>query len=243
MRTFLILVLCVPSLSAKELVRLAVGVVARDGVRLAANYYTDGEPGPGVLLFHQCSRDRLVWDGLATVLSSSGNHVLVVTPRGVGDSGGKQWDYDGSLEHALTYWRRNWKDDAESAYRWLTSQPGVDRNRLVVMGAGCGSFMALLTAERHYPSVRNAVFFSDFDDASSRKFLRKSPRLSILSMVSQQDSMSFTAAKEIHLLSQNPANRLLCYPEKAHGFGLLEIHPELMQVVVEWVESRLAARQ
>jgi dienelactone hydrolase len=188
---------------------------------------------------HKCTRDRLVWDELATRLANSGNQVLVLNPRGIGDSEGAQWDYDGNLDHALEYWRKNWSDDAESAYQWLTSRPGVERDNIVAMGAGCGSFLAMVTAERHYPSVRNAVFFSDFDDAASKQFLSASPQVAILSIVSEQDPMSFTAANEMHRLSKNPSNRLLLYPEKAHGFGLLEQHPELAPTVAAWVRSRL----
>ncbi len=246
MRTVLALVLALSIsfalASAKDPVKRTVTVTAADGVRLAGNYYPAGKPGRGVLLFHQCSRDRLVWDDLARALANPGNHVLVLNPRGVGDSEGAQWDYDGDLEHALEYWRKNWATDAESAYQWLVAQHGVDRDNIVAIGAGCGSFLALLIAEGHYPSVRNVVFFSDFDDTPSRQFLRNSPDLSILSMVSEQDPMSFSAAKEIHALSQNPANRLKTYAQHAHGYGLLEQHPELMAVVVAWVQSRMAAR-
>jgi dipeptidyl aminopeptidase/acylaminoacyl peptidase len=127
--------------------RRTVRVPARDGPHLAGNYYTSGNSGPGILLFHQCTRDRLIWDELATSLASSGNQVLVLNPRGVGDSEGAQWDYDGNLDHALEYWRQHWSDDAESAYQWLTSRPGIERDNIIAMGAGCGSFMAMVMAE------------------------------------------------------------------------------------------------
>jgi dienelactone hydrolase len=231
--------LSLPDLVAVDSTRHSVIVTAADGVHLAGNFYSSGKPGPGLLLFHQCSRDRLIWDHMATTLALSGRHVLVLNLRGIGDSQGAQWDYDGNLDHALDYWRKNWSADAESAYQWLTSQTGVKQDNVVAVGAGCGAFLALLTAQRHYPSVRTVVFFSDFDDGSTRQFLRNSPQLSILSAVSEKDPMSFTAAKEIHELSNNPANRLLSYPEEAHGFALLEKHPELGSTVVEWLEARL----
>ena len=243
MQTFLALVFAIlaPLQSIESPIRHSISVTAADGVRLAGNYYTLGKPGRGILLFHQCSRDRLVWDDLATALANFGDHVLVLNPRGIGDSAGAQWDYDGNLDHALEYWRKNWGGDAESAYQWLLAQPDVEPDNIIAMGAGCGSFLALLTAERHYPAVRNAVFFSGFDDARSREFLRNSPRLSLFSIVSEQDPMSLSAAKQMHLLSQNPANRLQTYAPHAHGFGLLEQHPELMTVVLNWVKSRLAS--
>jgi len=215
-----------------------VDVTAPDRVKLRATYYDPGKSGPGVVFFHQCSRERRLWDGLATELVRAGAHVLVLSPRGTEDSQGAVWDYDGSLDHALDYWRKNWSRDAESAYLWLTSQSGVDSRNMVAMGAGCGSFLALLTAQRHYPSVHGAVFFSDFDDDATRDFLGQSPQLAIFSAVSEQDPMSFAAAKEIHAISSNPANRLVTLPEHAHGIGLLEKLPRLQRDVIVWLETR-----
>jgi dienelactone hydrolase len=216
-----------------------VDVTATDGIKLRATYYDPGKLGPGVILFQQCTRERKIWEPMATALSGLGVHVLVVTPRGTQDSQGAQWDYDGSLEHALDYWRKNWSGDAESAYQWLIARPAVNQDNIVTMGAGCGAFLALLNAERHYPAVRSAVFFSDFVDDSTRRFLENSTRLAIFSAVSEQDPMSLSSAKEIHSLSKNAANRFLTYPEQAHGFRLIENHPELETTVFDWIKAQL----
>lgn len=227
------------SLLRAESPKEGVHVQTADGVHLAGDYFRSSKAGPGILLFHQCSRDRSVWDGLATTLAGAGNHVLVVNPRGVGDSQGEQWDYDGSLEHALEYWRKNWARDAESAYQWLVSQPNVKSDSVVAMGGGCGAFLALLTAQQHPSTIHSAVLFSDFEDDSLRSFLRNAMDLAIFSAVSEQDPMSFDAAKDIHSLSHHSANHLAIYAEKAHGFALIEQHPELQQSVLTWVQLRL----
>jgi dienelactone hydrolase len=220
-----------------------VDIVAPDGVKLRATYYAGADRGPGVLLFHQCSRNRGIWEPLATKLADKGLRILTVEPRGIGESQGEKWDYDGNLDHALQYWRKKWSADTEAAYQWLVSQPGVDKNDMGVVGGGCGAFLTLLTAQRHYPEVRTIVLLSDFDDDATKTFVRDSPGLAILSAVSEQDPMSLAAAKEIHALSKNPANRLLPFPEKGHGFGLIEKHPELESTVIEWLEARLATRR
>jgi dienelactone hydrolase len=238
----LLLILSLPALAAQDSTRRGVMVTATDGIHLGGDFYAAGKSGPGVLIFHQCSRDRLIWERFAASLAASGRHVLVLNPRGIGDSQGEQWDYDGSLDHALDYWRRNWSADAESAYQWLISQPGVEKDNVVTAGAGCGAFLALLTAQRHYPTVRTAVFFSDFVDEATRKFLASAPQLAILSAVSEQDPMSFASAKEIHQLSHNAANRLLTYPEQAHGFRLMENHPELAPTAIKWLAAQRPVR-
>lgn len=220
-----------------------VDVLAPDGIKLRATYYADSNRGPAVLLFHQCSRNRGIWEPFATKLAGMGLRILIVEPRGIGESQGEQWDYDGNLDHALRYWRKNWSDDTEAAYRWLVSQPDVDKNDVGLVGGGCGAFLALLVAQRHYPEVRTMVLLSDFDDDATKSFVKDSPALTILSAVSEQDPMSLAAAKEIHALSKNPANRLLLFPEKGHAFALIEQHPQLESVVIDWLKVHLVTNE
>jgi len=53
-----------------------VDLTASDGTKLKATYFAAAKPGPGVLLLHQCNRQRKVWDGLAEQLSAAGINVL-----------------------------------------------------------------------------------------------------------------------------------------------------------------------
>jgi hypothetical protein len=62
-----------------------------------------------------------------------------------------------------------------------------------------------------------------------------------LSAVSDQDPMSLAAAKEIHALARNPANRLMTFADQGHGFGLIERNPALEPVVIEWLKSPVGA--
>jgi dienelactone hydrolase len=233
-------VFAILSASATTWTRSDVDVLARDGIKLKGTYFAIRSRGPAVVLFHQCSRKREIWEPIATKLAKQGISVLTVEPRGIGESQGEQWDYDGNLDHALQYWRKNWSEDAESAYQWLSSQPGVDKKHIGVVGGGCGAFLALLTTQRHYPVVRAVVLLSDFDDDETRTFVRETPGVAILSAVSERDPMSLAAAKEIHALAKNPASHLITFAEQGHGFGLIEKHPELEVTVVEWLNAHLA---
>src|SRR5260370_16550492 len=49
-----------------------VDLSAPDGTNLKATYFGAGGSGPGVLLLHQCNRQRKVWDGLAEKLAPAG---------------------------------------------------------------------------------------------------------------------------------------------------------------------------
>jgi dienelactone hydrolase len=219
--------------------RRDIRIPAADGVKLAASYYSPERPGPSILFFHQCSRDHSVWDHLATGLASNGFHVLVVAPRGIGKSEGEQWDYDGNLDHALEYWGNKWGFDAETSYQWLLSQAGVNQRIVGVGGAGCGAFLALLTAQKHYPTTKTLVLLSGFENESTSGFVEHADRLSILSAASTKDTMSISAVEKLKRLSKNPDSRLISYPEQAHGIGLFETHPELESIVLHWFQIQL----
>src|SRR5579864_4210512 len=66
-----------------------VDLTASDGVHLKATYFAAAQPGPGILLLHQCNRQRKVWDDLARQLAAAGIHVLTLDYRGYGESGGE----------------------------------------------------------------------------------------------------------------------------------------------------------
>src|ERR1700737_1740695 len=70
----------------------AVDLTAADGIKLKASYFPAAQPGPGVLLLHQCNRQRKVWDGLAWQLAAAGINVLTFDQRGFGESGGDPFD-------------------------------------------------------------------------------------------------------------------------------------------------------
>src|ERR1700732_4409471 len=70
----------------------AVDLTAADGIKLKASYFPAAQPGPGVLLLHQCNRQRKVWDDLARQLAAAGINVLTFDLRGFGESGGARFD-------------------------------------------------------------------------------------------------------------------------------------------------------
>jgi alpha-beta hydrolase superfamily lysophospholipase len=69
-----------------------VDLTAADGRHLKATYFGTNKAGPGVLLLHQCNRQRKVWDDLARDMAASGLHVLTLDFRGFGESEGTPLD-------------------------------------------------------------------------------------------------------------------------------------------------------
>src|SRR5215469_7882131 len=113
-----------------------VDLTAADGTKLKATYFSADKPGPGVLLLHQCNRQRKVWDGLAQQLATSGINVLTLDLRGFGESGGIPNDKltpetgPGQLQ--------KWPGDIDVAFQYLKTHPGVKADVIGVGGASCG---------------------------------------------------------------------------------------------------------
>jgi len=221
-----------------------VTIVANDGVQLKATYYSPGRPGPGVLLFHQCNMDRKSWDSTANTLAARGIHVLTLDLRGFGESQGEQWKWDGSLDHALDFWRKNMSADAEKAYEWLSVQAGVDKSRMAAGGASCGVTIALLMAEKHPQTVKTLVLLSGFADARSKEFLESKRDLPVLAAASAEDGDAYKAIQEIAAASGSPNSKLLSFKGAGHGVKMFGPEPKLEETVVSWFQSRLlGARQ
>ncbi len=100
-----------------------VDLTATDGTKLKGTYFSAGKAGPGVLLLHQCNRQRKVWDALAQQLSAAGLNVFTFDYRGFGESGGTP---EGKLTPAEIGKQRG---EVARRYRGGVSIPGVAARR------------------------------------------------------------------------------------------------------------------
>jgi alpha-beta hydrolase superfamily lysophospholipase len=87
-----------------------------------------------VLLFHQTNRTRKAWDDVAGQPAAAGINTLTVDNRGHGESGGKydNWTDPNWKEARKQYW----PGDLDTAFQYLLSQPGINRDVIGVGGAG-----------------------------------------------------------------------------------------------------------
>src|SRR5882672_12424761 len=162
-----------------------VDLTAPDGTSLKGTYFSAGKPGPGVLLLHQCNRQRKVWDDLAARLATAGFHVMTLDLRGYGDSSGTPVDKL-SPEELRVVFRDKMPTDVETAYQYLVSQPAVSRDTIAVGGASCGVNQSVHVAANH-PEVKALVLLSEGTDASGRQFLRTSAKIPLFMAVADDD--------------------------------------------------------
>jgi dienelactone hydrolase len=228
----LTLMTTIPLLAAER----AVDLAASDGTKLKASFFAAAKPGPGVLLLHQCNRQRRVWDALAQKLAAAGINVLTLDYRGYGESGGDRF-VDLPPQQAAEA-RAKWPGDIDVAFQYLQSQPGVQRDRIGVGGASCGVLNSLQTAQRH-AEVKSLALLSGNGDLETRNFLRKSPSLPVFLAAADDDQPSMASIEWLYGLSANPGKKLVHYEKGGHGADMFPVHPELPDLIVDWYVTTL----
>jgi dienelactone hydrolase len=210
-----------------------------DGTKLKATYFASARPGPGVILFHQCNRQRKVWDDLAQRLATSGINVLTLDFRGFGESAGTPLDKL-TPEQVQDVFDEKFPADADTAYRYLAFQPGVNASFIGAGGASCGVNQSVQLARRH-PEVVALVLLSEGTDADGRNFLRKKASMPLFLAVADDDpDPAVTEIMEwLFTLSSNPANKFEHYQKGGHGVEMFEAHPQLPEMIVAWYDSQL----
>jgi len=215
-----------------------VGLTAADGAKLKATYYAAGKSGPGVLLLHQCNRDRKVWDGLAQQLSAAGINVLTLDYRGFGESAGIP--HDKATPQELNEEVEKWPRDIDVAYQYLVSQPGVARDAIGVGGASCGVNNSLQTAIRH-PEVRSLVLLSGSTNYDGRQFLRRDNTTPVFLAYADDDPLKPTVLQVqwLYDVIADPDKKLVSYTKGGHGADIFRVHPELMAAITDWYVTTL----
>jgi formylglycine-generating enzyme required for sulfatase activity/dienelactone hydrolase len=227
-----------------------VDLKTTDGTLLKATFFPAAKPGPGVLLFHQSNRTRSSWDDVSRQLAAAGINTLTIDERGYGESGGKKEARE--LYHDA---------DLDSAFEYLISQPGVQRDAIGVGGAGwLGVDNSVETARRHSADVKSLVLMSGETLLPQLRFLRQASQLPGLFVVSDDDEYPPTveAMEWLYDCSASPQKQFIHYvgPKApwlwyetsdaskvpatgSHGTDLFKRHPELPATIVDWFVTTL----
>lgn len=215
-----------------------VDLTAADGTKLKATYFSAGKPGPGVLLLHQCNRDRQGWYGLADQLAAAGINVLALDYRGFGESGGVP--HEKATQPEAMAEQAKWPGDIDVAFHYLQSQPGVLRDIIGVGGASCGVGNSIATAMRH-PEVRSMVLLSGNTNYVGRQFLRNDNKVPAFFAYADDDEFPPTvlSIQWLYFLTADPGKKLVHYSNGGHGTEIFQAHPELMASITEWYVTTL----
>ena len=208
---------------------------APDGFALKGTFYSAEKAGPGLLLLHQCNADRQIYDHLGTMLSTAGYNAFSFDFRGFGGSkAGEYTDFAKQRDKIMG----KMPDDVEAALNFLTSQSGVNKTALGVIGGSCGVNQAVQAGRRH-PEVRALVLLSGAADAEGEAYVKNSPKLAILGAASEEDTEAAAAIKKLMGLSTNTDSQLEMFKDAGHAASMFLKQPELEADIVIFFRSNL----
>lgn len=212
-----------------------VDLTAPDGLKLKGTFFAAAAPGPGVLLLHQCNRQRKVWDELAKRMTAAGMNVMTVDLRGYGDSEGTPIDKL-PPEEANVVFNQKMPQDVETAYEFLVKQPSVSPGMLVVGGASCGVNQSVHVAMKH-PEVKALMLLSETTDLDGRNFLREHAPMPLFLAAAEDDPDPGVCEmmEWLATFSTNPQTKFVQYKTGGHGVEMFTAHPELPGMIVDWV--------
>ena len=211
-------------------------LAAPDGVKLKVTYYAAGKPGPGVLLLHQCNRERKTWDPLATQLAQAGIHVLTLDYRSFGESAGERFDSLSPQQQAAA--QQHWPADIDAAFKYLLGQPGLDKTRIGAAGASCGVFNSIQLARRH-SEVKTLALLSGGTNEEGRKFLQTAAALPLFVSASEDDGDTLPYMRWLMAFSRNPDNKLVPFKAAGHGTNMFAVEKGLEPAILEWFRKTL----
>ena len=212
-----------------------VSLKSPDGTALKATYFSPGRPGPGILLLHQCNRDRTSWTALATKATERGFHVLALDYRGYGESEGQRFE---DFQQQQPVVEGKWPGDIDAAFSWLIAQNGVDKNRIGAAGASCGVNQSLLLARRH-PEVKTVVLLSGNATPAAREYLRETPGMPVFGAASLDDGNAVSGMKWILGWSRNEQNKFAEFRSAGHGTDMFAVEPGLPPMILDWFDKKL----
>ncbi len=178
--------------------------------------------------------DRTIYDSyLSADLQAKGFFALNVDLRGSGNSLGKK-----VLEEFSAEEMKGIQSDLKAAMKFVSSLPGVDPNRIGVIGAGATSEYVILEAAEN-SQVQAAVLISGTLSATAKQYLRGDQSVPVLGLAGKEDKPSFRAMTEAYALSANRASDLLV--AVGHGAVMFSHTEGLEAKVIRWLEGNLKA--
>ena len=215
---------------------LDVDLTSADGTALKATYMSPGQPGPAMLLVHQCNMDRTSWSGIASQLVAAGVHVLTLDLRGFGDSGGpplRDIGFQTFMQHA--------PGDVDVAFDYLVGQEGVDAERVAAGGASCGAMLTADLAARR--DVEALMLLSGPPSEAAVANMASSPDLAVFAAAATGDTVTPGVADALQGAvegSSHPHSTAKIYDGPEHGLPMFDRNPDLEPALVSWLQAELS---
>jgi dienelactone hydrolase len=193
----------------------------------------DSPNAPGVVLVHSNLSDRHVYDDLEVMLADAGIAVLNLDFRGRGKSHNKGYYFElPQPERDKAYL------DAIAGLKFLASQPGVDANRLAVIGTAIGTRYAIKAALSN-PRVKAFVMLGGLPEKSEVE----GARFPIMFVSTLGVPPIAEAFRDFYKLAKDRRSKLVEHEGGALGYQIFEIDEELQPQIVRWLKPILVQKE
>ena len=212
-----------------------IDLAGADGTTLKATYLSPGQPGPAMLLVHQCNMDRTSWSGIAAQLVDAGVHVLTLDLRGFGESAGAPL-----REIGFPTFMQQAPGDVDAAFDHLAGRAGVDAARVGAGGASCGAMLTADLAARR--DVEALMLLSGPPSEAAVANMASSPELAVFAAAATDDMVTPGVADALQGAvdgSGHPHSTAKIYEGSEHGLPMFDRNPDLQPALVSWLAAEL----
>ena len=222
----------------------AVSFETEDGWTIHGNFRYPDDLGqsdkkvPGVVIAPGARSDRFGLYDFELDMAKRGMAVLSIEMRGRGQS------RSGSALESPEM-RKVWREtlqsaihlDTKAAIEFLTSQEGIDVNRIAALGVSIGTKSAILGTAGD-PRVKTLVLISAYgsDDPEVRQVVSQTNMPMLLIDVEKSPP---TRARTESLYEVTNNARLVLYPVIGQGEHVPELAPEVIELVGDWMQEKL----
>lgn len=214
-----------------------------DGYRVAGWYFAPtAKPAPGVILLHQRGRDKSSWGDLPQQLVRQGFAVISIDLRGHGQTLGLPPRPSGGVVSEKPDFLSMLQDVA-AADVFLSAQPGVQADRIGIIGASLGANLAIvyLADDRR---VRTAVALSpslDYGGLRPLEHMRAVDKRPLYLIASRGDKHSADCAAELSAAgTPDGPKSLRLFDGDEHGTDLLDANEGLDRTIASgWLLNYL----
>lgn len=209
--------------------RAQVDLTTTDGISLKSTYYppqNSTSPADALLLLHEAYQTSGSWDSFAEAAQERGYAVLALDLRGHGQSDGEK-TFDASMDN-----------DVDAALAWLNNSPDVNGEQLSIAGASLGANLALRAGARH-PDIKSVILVSPgmslWEIGIAEAIVDYGSR-PLLLIAAEEDEYP---AGTVRTLDEQALgdHQLQIYRGAEHGTALLEAHPDLISLMLDWVQK------
>ncbi len=220
-------------------------VTTDDGKILTAYYYyNDGEKEksqPLVILIHQFNLDKDQWSSeFIESLLKNNYKVFAYDIRGHGKSSKVDYDLSKLLSNP-----NEAPSDVRAVFKWAKTQKGIDSTRIAAVGTSIGGNLACYAKYNQGTKVAVAISnskegFETFNGIDERMMGRVMPRLTNVFLIcGGKDGKHEQDQKAIYDDWLADPKDMKVYDSDKHGKYLLDEHPEIHTVIIDWLKKYL----